>query len=70
MMPGPPALVMTATRFPLGSGCDGERQRVIEQRLEVLRANHAGAPERRAVGDVRARQAAGVRGGGLRAGLR
>jgi hypothetical protein len=69
MMPGPPALVMMATRSPLGSGCMAKAMRVVEQRLEGLGADHAGAAEGRAVGDVGAGQAAGVRRGGLDAGL-
>ena len=52
---------------PQGQRLTGERQRVVEQGLEILSANDAGAPERGPVGDVGPGETAGVGRGGLRA---
>ena len=54
----------------LGQGLHGQRGGEVEQRLEGVGPDDAGPLERRPVGDVRAGQRAGVRGGGLRAGRR
>ena len=45
----------------------GKRGGGVEQFLDLVDAQHAGAPERRFVDDVGARQRAGMRGGGARA---
>ena len=52
-----------------GQRLHGERHRIIKERFKIFRADDASALERRAVGDVRARQTAGVRRRGLGARL-
>ena len=69
MMQAPPDTAATATPRAFGCGALAKNDAGVEQRLDLVDDDHAGALEGRAVRGLRAGHRAGVRHRGLRAAL-